>query len=162
MAAPEAARNQLPRTMAVTEPNTGRPAWAPRLDQAAAGRDGNFQPQFKVVKVADLDAGALDAYRKPPSEAMRQEFAKAAHTSPEAVGSLFLFEIPDCPIAREYQRWVGLHPTSMEDVGVSVISRRRFLQERGGEAVHKAVWSLVARGRPEHGGWLLYDTARQD
>ena len=99
--------------------------------------------------------------RNPPSEAVRLGFAVEAHTSISEVGALFLFELPDYPIARAYQRWVVLNPASADDVGISVISRGRFLRERGDEAVHKALHSLVARGRPEHCGWLLYDTARQ-
>ena len=119
------------------------------------------QAPFKSVKLSQLDEGELAESRKPPTMAERLNFATVTHTTISDVGALFLFELPDYPIAREYQRWVLLNPAAQEDVGITIISRARFLRERGEQAVHKALHSLVARGRPEHCGWLLYDTARQ-
>ena len=156
------AATAVPMDMALAEPNPWRGPAGPHLNHVSAFRSDIFQAPFKAVKVSELNVEGLEVLRNPPSEARRQVFAAAAHTSIAEVGALFLFELPDYPIARAYQRWVVLNPASTEDVGVSVSSRGRFLQERGGEAVHKALSSLVARGRPEHCGWLLYDTARQD
>ena len=119
------------------------------------------QAPFKAVKRAELDWEELAVLRNPPSDAVRLAYAREAHTSEAEVGALFIFEMPDYPIAREYQRWVLLNPTAADDVGISVISRGRFLRERGDEAILKALHSLVARGRPEHCRWLLYDTAIQ-
>ena len=119
------------------------------------------QAPFKAVKLAELDGEELAVLRNPPSEAVRRAYATEAHTSIAEVEALFLFELPDYPIAREYQRWVLLNPAATDDVGISVISRGRFLRERGDDAIHKALLSLVARGRPEHCRWLLYDTSIQ-
>ena len=145
----------------VEGPNPWIGSWEPHSTKRHAGMNDIRQAPFKAVKRAELDGEELAVLRNPPSEAVRLAYAMEAHTSIAEVGALFLFELPDYPIAREYQRWVLLNPTAADDVGISVISRVRFLLERGDEAILKALHSLVARGRPEHCRWLLYDTAIQ-
>ena len=116
---------------------------------------------FRLVKIAELDEVETGYLQNAPDEGARQAFARGAHTAVADVRAAFMFELPDYPIAWAYQAWIASHPNSIEDVGINIISRAVFIKERGEAGLHKALTSMVQRGRPEHCVWLLYDQASQ-
>ena len=120
------------------------------------------QAPFRLVKISDLDEVEKEYYRNAPDEGVRQAFATAANTAIADVRAAFMFELPDYPIAWAYQSWVAHNPSSAEDVGINIISRNVFLNERGEEGLHKALTSMTQRDRPEHCVWLLFDVASQN
>ena len=85
----------------------------------------------------------------------------AANTAMADVRAAYMFELPDYPIAWEYQSWIAGNLNSIEDVGTNIVSREVFVKERGEAGLHKAITSMMQRGRPEHCVWLLYDHASQ-
>jgi hypothetical protein len=116
------------------------------------------QAPFRVVRLVDLDEVEMGHYRKAPGEIVKAAFALSANLAVKDVKASFMFELPDYPIAWAYQNWFAQNPNSIEDVGISIISRETFIKERGHEGLQIALSSMLQRGRPAHLVWLLYST----
>ena len=118
-----------------------------------------IQAPFRLVKFSELTATETEYFRKPPGEEVRRAFARATNTAIEDVRAAFMFELPEYPIAREYQRWIEGNLTSMQEIGINIVSREVFVNERGEAGLHRAITSMIQEGRPEHCVWILYDQA---
>ena len=122
-------------------------------------KDTMIQAPFRLVKISELTATETEYFRKPPGEEVRRAFARAANTAIEDVRAAFMFELPDYPISWEYQRWIEGNLTSMQEIGINIVSREVFVNERGEAGLHRAITSMTQEGRPEHCVWILYDQA---
>ena len=121
-----------------------------------------MQSPFRMVRLSELTARETEYFRKPPGEEVRRAFALAANTAIEDVRAAFMFELPDCPIAWEYQRWIKGNLTSMQEIGINIVSHEVFAYERGEAGLLRAITSMRQDGRPEHCVWILYDQASLD
>ena len=122
-------------------------------------KDNMIHAPFRLVKLSELTATETEYFRKPPGEEVRRAFACATNTAIEEVRAAFMFELPDYPIAREYQRWIEGNLTSMQKIGIHLVPREVFVNKRGEGGLLRAITSMIQEGRPEHCVWILYEQA---